>query len=230
MISIKKLILKYFPLHKFLSFRSYSQEGEDMVIRSFYEGLKNYKGFYIDVGAHHPYRFSNTKYFYNKGWTGINIEPSPEVMPLFDLFRRRDINLNIGISSSTQYLEYYCFDEPALNGFSKELSEERSNVNSHYNLIKTISVKTSTLKDVLDEYLPHGQRIDFLNIDAEGFDLIVLQSNNWTLYRPKFVLVEDKLKLVQLDDSEVYTYMIENGYELIAKTLRTLIFKDIMPG
>lgn len=226
MISLKKLILKYIPLHKFLSIRSYSQEGEDMVVRSFYENFKKYKGFYVDIGAHHPYRFSNTKYFYSKGWSGINIEPSPEAMPLFRFFRRRDVNLNIGISSADKELTYYCFDEPALNGFSKKLSEERNHPNSKYHLIKTISVRTFPLKDVLDKYLPEGQKIDFLSIDAEGYDFIVLKTNDWDRYRPNFVLVEEKIDLADLDESELYIYLREKGYKLIAKTLRTLIFED----
>ena len=51
---------------------SYSQEGEDMVLKRIFD--KQTKGFYIDVGAHHPKRFSNTYNFYLKGWKGINID------------------------------------------------------------------------------------------------------------------------------------------------------------
>lgn len=227
MVSLKKTILKYIPIDKFFHSRSYSQDGEDMIIRSFYENVKRYKGYYVDVGAHHPYRFSNTKYFYNQGWRGINIEPSPQVSGLFRFFRRRDVNLNIGISDSPQELTYYCFNEPALNGFSKELSEARDHTHARYHLLKTIPVKTLPLSEVLDTHLPKGQKIDFLTIDAEGFDLIVLQSNDWKRYRPKFVLVEDAVDLLQLDDSEIYRFMVDAGYRLIAKTIRTMVFEDL---
>ena len=44
------------------SLKSYSQEGEDMILRRLFE--KQIQGFYVDVGAHHPKRFSNTYYFY----------------------------------------------------------------------------------------------------------------------------------------------------------------------
>ena len=81
-MSLKKTILKYFPIDRYLSLKSYSQEGEDMVLRSFFEGQKNYKGFFVDVGAHHPYRFSNTLHFYKKGWRGINIDPQPGMQAL----------------------------------------------------------------------------------------------------------------------------------------------------
>ncbi len=47
---------------------SYSQEGEDMILKRIFE---NKIGFYIDVGAHHPKRFSNTHLLYKKGCPGI---------------------------------------------------------------------------------------------------------------------------------------------------------------
>jgi hypothetical protein len=73
---------------------SYSQYGEDKII----DRLLGYKksGFYINVGANHPYRFSNTYMFYKKGYRGVNIEPNPISFEKF-LIRKGDINLNIGI-------------------------------------------------------------------------------------------------------------------------------------
>lgn len=227
MSKLKQAILNYFPIHKFFHAKSYSQEGEDMVIRGFYEAKKGYKGFYVDVGAHHPYRFSNTNYFYKKGWKGINIEPSPQAMKWFKWFRRKDINLNIGISESPQTLTYYCFNEPALNGFSKEISQQRDGLNAKYKLLKTITVPTLPLSDVLDQYVALRQKIDFLSVDAEGFDLIVLNSNDWQKYRPTFVLVEEEMTIAKLQESEVYQFMLSKNYELISKTKRTLFFRNL---
>ena len=53
---------------------SFSQKGEDLIIERII-GNKE-KGFYIDIGAHNPNVFNNTKRFYVKGWSGINIEPN----------------------------------------------------------------------------------------------------------------------------------------------------------
>ena len=107
--------------------KSYSQEGEDMILRRLFEKQKT--GFYVDVGAHHPKRFSNTLFFYKKGWHGINIDAMPNSMSLFDKIRPRDINLEVPISEKKQKLKYYMFNEPALNGFSKELAEKRDGKN-----------------------------------------------------------------------------------------------------
>ena len=196
-----------------------------MVLASFYEGKKRYKGFYVDIGAHHPYRFSNTLYFYQKGWRGINIEPTPGAIKTFNIFRKRDININIGISSKRDKLTFYCFNEPALNGFSKELSEERSRSSKVYKIIEEKEIETYPLAEVLDKHLPQGQKIDFFSIDVEGLDLQVLKSNNWDKYKPTYIMVEDKVDFTNLSDSKVYTYLEERGYEMVAKTMRTLFFK-----
>lgn len=224
---MKALITKLkraFPIDKFFFNRSYSLEGEDMIYRSFYENRKRYKGFYIDVGAHHPYRYSNTMHFYQNGWRGINIEPTPAAIKLFRIFRRRDINLNIGISTTTGILPFYCFNDPALNSFDKELSENRA-ANTRYRITNVINVTTMPLGQVLDEHLPKGQQIDFLTIDAEGLDMKVLKSNNWDKYIPLVIIVEVPITIEELSSSEIYNYLTAKNYELLAKTGRTSFFK-----
>ena len=120
--SLKILVVHYFFDNYF--FKSYSQEGEDMILNKIFEFKKN--GFYIDIGAHHPKRFSNTYFFYKKGWMGINVDAKPGSMYLFNKIRPRDINLEIGLNNEKSVLKYYSFNEPALNTFDKELADERS--------------------------------------------------------------------------------------------------------
>ncbi len=48
-----------------------------------------------------------THSFYLKGWRGINIEPNPDKIELFQKIRTRDINLNLGISDQETELIYY---------------------------------------------------------------------------------------------------------------------------
>ncbi|MFH1195168.1 MAG: FkbM family methyltransferase [bacterium] len=205
--------------------KSYSQEGEDMILRRIFE--KQGGGFYVDVGAHHPKRFSNTYYFYKKGWRGINIDAAPGSMKYFSKFRKEDINLEIPVSDTIEILTYHMFDDPALNGFSKELSVERDK-NSNYRIVKTIELKTSTLSEILDKYLPQNTVIDFLSIDVEGFDFKVLKSNDWEKYLPKIVLVEAlQSSLEDLNKNEIVNFMKTNGYEIFAKSFNTFIFKLI---
>jgi FkbM family methyltransferase len=182
------------------------------------------KGFYVDVGAHHPKRFSNTYFFYKQGWQGINIEPMPGSKRKFDKIRPKDINLEIPINSKEEELTYYIFNDPALNGFSKDLSLLR-NQSSDYKIIKTVNMKTRTLSNVLKEYLSAGQKINLLSIDVEGLDLEVLKSNDWRMYKPDFIMVEDKeFNIAQPEKSAIYSFLQEMNYQLLAKTLSTLIF------
>ncbi|MDX2135258.1 MAG: FkbM family methyltransferase [Saprospiraceae bacterium] len=219
---IKKKLIEM--LDYFRHVKSYSQDGEDVVLLSFFESLKGYTGFYVDVGAHHPVRFSNTLAFYRKGWKGINIDPTPGSMRPFKWLRARDINLEIGIGSQKSELTFFCFNEPALNTFDAKLAAERNSGNP-YKIIKTVSVPVLPLRVVLENHLPKGQHIDFLSVDVEGLDLEVLKSNDWVKFRPAYVLVEDLfVDIKSLEESEVYRFLSQNGYKLIAVLKRTYIY------
>lgn len=204
---------------------SFSQEGEDMVLRRIF-GTQN-EGFYVDVGANDPIKFSNTYYFYLEGWRGINIDAMPGSMDLFNKMRPRDINIESAISDSREVLTYYAFNEPALNGFSKELSFERSQIKP-YKIIFEREIQTVPLSEVLDRYLPDNQTIDFLTVDVEGLDFEVLRSNDWEKYRPLVVLAEDLefSSFERMGESRIVTYLGNQGYQLFCKTVNTLIFKD----
>jgi FkbM family methyltransferase len=209
-------------LHLYHNF-SYSQEGEDMILSRFF-GSKTH-GFYVDIGAHHPQRFSNTYYFYLQGWRGINIDPLPGSMEAFNKTRPNDINLEVPISDSNQVLTYYQFNDPALNGFSDEISKERDGLDG-YKIISTKELRTYRLDEILDKYLPINQEIDFLSVDVEGLDLQVLKSNNWQKYRPKMVLAEElnRSSLCLAAESKLDSFMDEQDYQLYAKAVNTLFF------
>lgn len=219
-------------LYKWLAFlfptilysrNSFSQDGEDMLLKAFYEGRKRYKGFYIDIGAHHPYRFSNTAFFYKKGWKGINIEPTPSLIKAFKRIRKRDINLNIGISDSNSSLTFFQFNEPALNSFDKELSLSREN--DKYKIISKKEIQVFTLRKVLSDYLPENQHIDFMNIDVEGLDLKVLESNDWSKFIPDYIFVEGNLNMENLFEDEIVHFLRQKNYTMVGRTKRTFLFK-----
>lgn len=201
----------------------FSQEGEDLILEEFFH--ETTKGFYVDIGAYHPTRFSNTYLFYSKGWTGINIDARPGSMKSFNKKRPNDINLEVAIGSEQKMLTYYMFDEPGLNGFSKEISEDRDK-NTPYKMIKSLDVQLERLETVLDKYMPIETKINFMSIDVEGLDLDVLKSNNWIKYIPKMILIETSVVSNGLAiGSPIDIFLNEKGYELIAKTYRTSFYK-----
>lgn len=209
--------------------RSYSQEGEDRVLETLMfklHGSKHRKvGFYVDIGAHHPHRYSNTYLFYQRGWRGINVDALPGSMRAFQRQRPRDINLERGVGEQSGEMDFYVFNEPALNTFDASLAQHRCNDVWHVVEVRKVSVQPLSL--ILEEHLPHGKRIDFMSVDVEGFDLNVLASNDWDRYRPLVVLAETLGKSIEevLDDP-LYGYMKSLDYVLYSKTVNTCFFVD----
>lgn len=209
---------------------SYAQEGEDVLLDRLL--AKQEKGFYVDVGAHHPKRFSNTHYFYMRGWRGINIEPNPAVHDLFKKMRSQDVNLQLGISDQPSELLYYEFDDPALNTFDEHLMRDREH-NTPYRVIATRRIKVEPLASVLAAHMPSGQPINFLSVDVEGLDLNVLRSNDWERFRPRCVVSEAlnmDLNPAVLAGNPLLVYMAAQEYRVVAKTCNSWFFLDARLG
>lgn len=191
--------------------KTYSQNGEDLIIDKLLKNKKN--GFYIDVGAYDPVRFSNTKRFYDKGWSGINIEPDTGNYMKFLKTRKRDINLNIGINTKAGRITFYKFFPDTLSTFSSKSAKDY--INLGYSLISKKTIKVSSLSKIIKEKCK-GKVIDFLSVDTEGFDFKVLQSNDWKLSSPRVICVEsvihaNKGKSTTLVD--VDQYLLKKGYK-----------------
>ena len=218
--SIKRIFIGAPSPRYFLE--SYAQEGEDLVINRIFS--ERSEGFYVDVGAHHPKRYSNTYFFYQRGWSGINIDAMPNSMVIFNQERPLDINLELAIMGQHGSRTYFEFNEPALNGFSEPLSLSRDGLRDYKIINKTI-VKGIPLSHFLEIYIPKNKSIDFLTIDIEGLDFEVLQSNDWKRFRPKVVLIEILVSnLNDLSDNSISKYLANMQYTLYAKTLNTVFF------
>lgn len=200
----------------------YSQEGEDVLLARFFDHKK--EGFFVDVGAHHPKRFSNTYYFYKLGWKGINIEPNLDVNKLFDDIRPEDINIETAIGNKISECTFYMFKEPALNTFSQSLAAQYERAGQKLMTTKSISVRK--LSSVLDEHC-NNRRIDFMSIDVEDFEMSVLESNDWIKYRPKMLLIEIlDFDINHPEKYPVHNFVINKGYAMWAKTYNTVFYED----
>ena len=105
-------------------------------------------------------------------------------------------------------LNYYIFNEPALNSFSKKLSDERIKEQNQVFIKETVGIKVQPLYKILDTHLKN-HNIDVLNVDVEGMDLDVLNSNDWSKYRPKFVIAVEMLKsnFSEIDKEPIFLFM-----------------------
>lgn len=200
---------------------SFSQEGEDQVILR--QLADSSEGFYIEVGALAPKRFSNTWLFYTLGWSGILIEPNPTVKSGFQKSRPRDIFVNEGVSSHEQSLPYYQFEEPAFNTFDHSTAKERRDQGFAFN--EETSIRTRPLKEILAQHLPPGTRIRLLSIDVEGFDEIVIKSNDWCKFHPEWLIVEIlNTDFTEINQHPLALYLAEKNYQPFAKTGHSVIF------
>lgn len=198
---------------------SFAQEGEDVILARIFEGQA--RGIYVDVGAHHPRRFSNTELLYRRGWHGVNIDAAPGSMAAFRRLRPRDVNLEIGVATRDETRDFFIFDEPALNTFDAERA--RSLDKPPYKVQSVVKIRCAPLSTILGEHAI-GE-IDLLTIDAEGFDRDVLQTLDWDRSKPRVVLVEQhQLDLAALLASELYAFMAARDYRAIAKTYNSVFY------
>lgn len=201
----------------------YSQEGEDIILDRIFTGKSD--GFFVDVGAHHPTRFSNTYKFYRRGWTGINIDALPGSMQAFNELRPKDVNLEKAIAKTETELPFYIFNEPALNTFSEKEAKKKDGLRN-FKIIETKIIKTCTLQSILEEHVPKDKKIDFISIDVEGFDFEALQSMDIEMYRPQVFLLEvlnEDIKDIVSSDP-IHQYLSDHGYRFFAKTFNTIFF------
>jgi FkbM family methyltransferase len=172
-------------------------------------------GFYVDVGAFHPTLFSNTYFFYLNGWRGINVDARPGSKKLFDRVRPRDINLELGVSRERGTMTYYFIGEDSpMNSFSPDFLRQIEMLD---HVSAEISIPTVPLSALLERHLPQSQPIDFMNIDVEGHDFEVLESNDWERFRPKVIVVEDEGLVAS--ESKIVRMMQGHGYELCAQNV-----------
>ena len=200
---------------------SYGQDGEDLILNRLLDGQEN--GFFVDVGAHHPVRFSNTYLLYLRGWRGINIDAMPGSMDLFNRVRPRDINIECGVASVAGQMRYYRFNEPALNTFDPGEADKKNA--PPYRLVDTVDVGVERLDVLISKHLPKHQTIDVLTVDVEGKDLDVLRSNDWQEYRPRVILAETlRTDLLNFSECPVAQLLIAVGYRPVAKVYNTSFF------
>ena len=203
----------------------FSQEGEDLILSRLFVGQE--KGFFVDIGAFEPIRFSNTYLFYVKGWRGINVDSTPNSMDAFRRVRPEDSNIEAFVSDKRGPVEFYMFKEGALNTSSKDIVRKHSLSEPKYKNDRIVTLVGRRLDDILDEYMPSNTEIDFLNVDVEGAELNVLKSNNWETYRPRVLLIEQLGTVAEkMQQYETTIFLDELNYRLLYKTYNTSFFID----
>jgi len=216
----KALVGDYYTFHK--AYSSFSDCGEDRILNYLFAGKS--EGFYVDVGAHRPITISNTHYFYCQGWHGINVEAFPDKIEEFKKLRPLDTNLGVGISDSDGYMTLYTIGDGAssMNSFDRD-NMLKLGINEA--AISSLEVPVRTLRSVLQEHAPDST-IDFLNIDVEGHEMAVLESNDWERFRPRVIVLENFKALNTLSNHEPVAFLDGRGYKLSFVTPNQIILLE----
>ena len=193
-------------------YNSFSQNWEDVII----DRLLNYpkKGFYVEIGAYHPKRLSNTYRFYKRGFWGVVVEPNPKVAREFKRDRPRDKFVSAGVGAKDGVMKYVKFDIPALNTFSEK--EAKVSRQKGLRRLEMVDIKVIGIKKFLKKFVGN-KKIDILSIDTEGWDERILKNWDWK-YKPKIVCVETDKK------NSIEKLLIGQNYTLAAKTKHNSIF------
>jgi FkbM family methyltransferase len=197
----------------------FSQAGEDAILmNTFLYLLKIEKGIYVDIGAYHPFKHSNTLLLYKAGWRGVNIDPRPGSKKLFDKHRSADVNIEAGVDVKNGELTYYFIsDTSTMNTFSRENLDR---LGMFGEVKKEFKVPVLSLKSLMEKH-PVINRADYLNIDAEGFELRILQGIDFSLMSPSVVSIEQNYVLTLEDvlKTKTASFLSEKGYVPFAKNL-----------
>jgi|SRR5437667_2832966 len=205
--------------------RFYSQTGEDAILAHLL--FDHDSGFYVDVGAFHPIKYSNTYYFYQRGWIGINIEPTPGQIELFKRVRPRDINLACAVGRARGRIRLTTFNDPAVNTADNRMIDRQIH-SGQFHPTGEIVAEAYPLADILETYMPPGRELTFLSVDVEGMELDVLESHDWDRFRPRLIAVEwlEPPSVKEAISSDLHRFLEQQKYELICKTPATLIFSQ----
>ena len=198
--------------------KSYSMDGEDVVISNYFNNKE--KGFYIDIGCYHPIHRNNTFLLFKKGWQGINVDIHDFSIELFNYARPKDLNYNFAVSNKSEKIKMF---------FQKELSQlstidQNQAKKAFQGTIKEKEIQAYTLNEILNFSKLNNKKIDLLDIDVEAVDLKVLQGLSFEKFKPELICIEIHEK--NLKESETFKFLKDYNYELIWSGVFSHIFKS----
>jgi FkbM family methyltransferase len=187
---------------------SYAQNLEDVMLRRALQDIG--RGFYVDIGACDPDTDSVTRWFYENGWRGINVDPDPQYHARLVERRPEDTNLQCVIGGTSANVLFNITSKRGWStGSAKQLAEiaRRGDVSTRAMLLPAI-----TLDQLLA--LSSGRTIDFLKIDAEGMEKEILDSTCFALQRPRIIVAEATLLDSQIPCHETWEpNLLRKGYK-----------------
>lgn len=177
---------------------------------------------YVDVGAFHPIKYSNTLLLSLVGWKGINIDPNPVTVELFNVQRPDDLNLWCGVSNAPGKGHYQQSVKGEVSATGSLVKIDPNSPNSVIDNDCLVKVPLHRLDEILDDSDWQNMSFGLLNVDIEGTEMDVLQSNCWFRFRPIIISIEEN----DLHQSRIEPFLQDQNYKLVAECFLTKIFID----
>jgi len=212
-----KFFLYYRLIYKekyFIKRKTYSQCGEDLFILDYMKKKHISKGIYVDLGAFHPIKYNNTCLLFKNGWSGINIDLNQTAIDYFNIVRPKDKNICCAISNKEEKVRVFINSIfSPLNSISKQHAKK-----FNFDLKKKLSyfIKAKKFSSVVKK------KIDFLNIDIEGLDFVVLKTIDLKFFNPKLICIEI---LNKNDFKKVKNYFVKFNYFFIKRKTLSFFFE-----
>jgi FkbM family methyltransferase len=194
--------------------QTYAQNGEDRALLELFS--PGYRGTYVDLGANHPYRISNTYLLYTHGWHGVCVDALPMFGPLYRRHRPRDTFLNVGVGTQPGEFHFYEMSFSELSSFSRDIADElvakgRATVKAEHR------IQTRSVAEIVASLAADGQ-FDVLSIDIEGLDAEIVRNTDWGFVKPRVVICETSSyehdwagEIVELFGRQGYTHQCHVG-------------------
>jgi FkbM family methyltransferase len=205
--------------------RSFSQSGEDLIMQFIFMWLRIEKPSYLDIGAHHPTYLSNTYLFYEKGSSGVCVEPDPFLFEAIQKTRKRDICLNMGVGGGgLDKADFYILNSRTLSTFSREEAERYASYEGK-NIEKVVEIPLISVNAIIAQHCPSVPNL--VSLDVEGMDLQILQDFDFDKYTPEVFCIET---LTYTEDNterkltEIIDLMTAKNYFVYADTYLNSIF------
>jgi FkbM family methyltransferase len=204
---------------------SYSQAGEDIIIKFLFDEKKIARISYLDIGTNHPIHCNNTYAFYRKGSRGVCVEADKTLIPLIQNKRKKDKVINAGVNIGTRKeANFYIFNVKAINTFSDEEANKRME-SSNFKLIEIAKVPLLNINKLIETYFESFP--DLLSLDIEGLDLPVLKTLDFIKYPIPVLCVETcgySENHIRPKDAAIADFLQTKGYVTFADTYINTIF------
>lgn len=198
---------------------SFSQHGED---RYLLDRFQKNDGFFVDIGASHPFRISNTYLLYRLGWCGVTVEPIPELGRLHRRWRPRDKLVAKAVGLKSGKMTFFEMLPSVLSTLDKSVAEDYV-VNRGAEVVREVDVDVITPLVLFEKNVGERQ-VDFLSIDIEGLDKEVVLNIDLDNFRPEVISVEVN---ESTDYQILLNYFIKYDYQLVGDFGCNLLVEDV---